>query len=157
MKHLIFCLLLFIALARNASAQRYYDSLKKALSFSGDDTNRVMVLYLLATYYESTDPDSTHFYAKQTEDLSETLRFPKGKFLAQDALIFPTVYRANYVQALAFAINNFTNAKAIPDESDRDYYLAVANERFGHIKRLMKDTVGNAAISARQSQLVQKS
>src|SRR5262245_19935919 len=143
MKSIVTSLLLF-SLSVNSFAQQYYDSLYRALNTSADDTSKVNILYLLATYFESTNPDSNYHYYQRTRALAEKLSYPKGKFLAEVALFFSVNLHGNYVRALGIALNNISNAEAITERQNRYYYMAYAYQCVGIVKGEMQDTIGLA-------------
>src|SRR6516225_2522624 len=145
MKKILIIWLTLGSISSTVSAQRYYDSLWHALKYSAEDTSRVKVFYLLSTYFESTNPDSNYYYYQRTKELSEELKYPKGKFLAGVALFFSVILHANYVRALGIALSNLSNAEAIKEKQDRLYYSAYANQCIGLVKNEMRDTIGKAA------------
>ncbi|MEJ7828984.1 MAG: ATP-binding protein [Segetibacter sp.] len=77
-------------LVTTATAQQYkssqIDSLRKIVDLSGQDTNRVLALQVLASSTTRSYPEMSMKLAQQGLDLSERLEFPKGKALCQHTI-----------------------------------------------------------------------
>jgi signal transduction histidine kinase len=132
--------LLFAALLGNiVSAQKYIDSLRRELNYSKEDTNRVILLCLLAGYHEYYQQDSNQYYVNQANQLADKLNFPKGRLYAGVTEFFKQIVNANYVEALKLAQRNLEMAKALP--YDRPYHEGQMHQNLGLVNRLMLDTV----------------
>jgi signal transduction histidine kinase len=98
---------------------------------------------LLATYYESANPDSNYYFVQKTEALSEKLNYTRGKFIAQSSLFFTVISTANYPRCIQIALNLIKIAESM--NADRTYYLAAAHNSLALAEQLMGDMVASAA------------
>lgn len=104
-------LLLFFLISFNTFSQNYADSLKKKLKNS-TDTNRINILNQLSFYYSERDDSISNSYANEAINLSDKLRFFKGKANAMNnkGIIYDVI--GNYDSALYY----YNNALKIATE-----------------------------------------
>src|SRR4051812_16086493 len=93
-------LLSFIITGVCAQNQSYLDSLKKALSLSKDDTDKVNLYIDLAWGYQWSFPDTALNYASSGLQLSKRLHFDKGEILLLNSMGEAFSQKGNYPKAL---------------------------------------------------------
>ncbi|MFI5156584.1 MAG: ATP-binding protein [Chitinophagales bacterium] len=131
--------LLFHFIINSSSAQRYIDSLRNELNRAKEDSNKALILCLIAGYHEYQDPDSNEYFVRQAIELSEKVHYAPGKLFAHITQFFTANLRSDYVTALALAQRNLQEAESMP--YDRLYYMANARAQLGLVKNEMGDTI----------------
>ncbi len=94
---LFFSLLIISALPQNV---HYVDSLKKALSQSEEDTNKVKLYEKLSWEYQFSYPDSALSYSLPGLQLAKKLHFEEGEFDNLASLGMSLTLKGNYSKAL---------------------------------------------------------
>src|SRR5258705_4472529 len=94
---LFFFLIAIFALPQNV---HYVDSLKKALSQSKEDTNKVRLYVNLSWEYQFSLPDSALSYSLPGLQLASKLHFEEGEFDNLTSLGMSLVTKGNYSKAL---------------------------------------------------------
>ena len=110
-----------------------------------EDTNKVTLFYLLATWFESTNHDSNYYYSKQALKLSEKLDYPNGRLFAGVADFFAANAEADYTRCLQIALHCLEIAESNKDPYQKIYGEAFAHGLIGIVKTNMHDTLGKAA------------
>lgn len=123
---LVFNLIFFVV---NVQAQnKEIDSLKHELSIhKAKDTIRVGLIYNLAFASLQTDLETTKLYLKQTEDLSHTLNYTKGKANALYLRGILENIKGDYATSLAFFKRSLEHYESIQDQGG----IADINVAFG--------------------------
>ncbi|MDP9230999.1 MAG: ATP-binding protein [Bacteroidota bacterium] len=109
-----------------ASAQQHYvDSLHHQVNNAKDDTTKVLALFGLAEYYGFNQFDSSFFYARQTIELSEKLKYPYGGSLGLRGLFYAYNCQGNYPKALEVTLQNFKIAEKIKKERPLNFWVVI--------------------------------
>lgn len=93
------CLLLFSpfhSFAQRAAVDSLYNNLSQ---YGPKDTMRVRAFIQLAYAYNQIDPDSTQFFARKAQELSEQLQYIRGIALSQQVLGVAYSIQGNYADA----------------------------------------------------------
>ena len=106
MKRLFLASFISLALVNALAQQSYVDSLHHEINNSKEDTTKVLVLNLLASYYGFNQFDSSIVYADQTIELSEKLNYDYGRSLGFRSLFLAFNCQGNYPKALEATLQN---------------------------------------------------
>ncbi len=129
---------LFMMLDLVFGQRAFLDGLEQKLSAATkEDTSRVIALNALANYYAYVQFDSSFFYAKLANALSEKIGYSSGRILSYRIAFSALNCQANYPRALEAALN----LKKITDEikkNDPSAYV-VPSYFLGVVYREMAD------------------
>src|SRR5579862_8681564 len=129
---------LFMMLHLVFGQRAFLDGLEQKLSAATkEDTSRVIALNALANYYAYVQFDSSFFYAKLANALSEKIGYSSGRILSYRIAFSALNCQANYPRALEAALN----LKKITDEikkNDPSAYV-VPSYFLGVVYREMAD------------------
>jgi len=107
-------LLLFICYLPALAQNQQVDSLKNMLSKEADDTNRIFTLLALAKNYTTIPPEEAVSYAIAARDLSDKLKFERGKALALKGIGMVYYNQGKYLETLDYwtqSLNVFDSAR----------------------------------------------
>jgi adenylate cyclase len=102
-------LLLIMVSAVSSAQQSVIDSLKRVISVSQEDTNKVKTINALSKVYFSTDPSTSVRYSEEAKKLSEKLQYKKGLALSLKNIGIGYYQQGKY----ANAITNWDKAMAL--------------------------------------------
>ncbi len=153
MKKRLYLLIVLMALIISTRAQPYIDSLFSELQKPKEDSNKVLVLCLLADYHEGISLDSNNYYVQKAVSLSEKINYPYGKFIALRSMFFAFILKANYTEALRIALESLNMSGAIKKENL--YFAAIAHYDLSLANRLVGNQ-GKSLEEAREAILFQQ-
>ena len=120
-------LIILLQYSGSAHAQlKWVDSVKNLLQSEHEDTNKVITLVTLASYYASSHSDSGIIYSQQGLDLAERLNFKNGILQAEGFLAICLMYSGNYPLGLDYAFKTLSVAKTTNPELRGWAYSLVA-------------------------------
>ena len=101
--------------AQSTGQARKVGSLLQLLAVSRADTGRAMILFELASWYETNNQDSSAYYLLQGKELAESLQFDKGiyYYYQQGAVLAYT--KGNYTEALDISAKGLALARKLKD------------------------------------------
>ena len=91
------------------------DSLKKAISHSKEDTNRVNLYVKLAGQYTWVNPDSNLFYSSKGVTLARKLEFKRGEVAALHVMGEALAVKGNLTKALEVKLEALHKAEKLHD------------------------------------------
>src|ERR1700740_329146 len=95
---------------------RAMDSLKNALTKSGEDTSRVNTLIALTKAFLGSSPDTSLSYASQARDLAARLRFTKGEAYALKYIGIYYYNQAKNIETLDYWLKSLELFRSIHDQ-----------------------------------------
>jgi signal transduction histidine kinase len=98
-----------------AQDAHYIDSLKRALSQSKEDTNKVNLYQKIAQPYVYVDPDTALPYAFRALELARKLGFKKGEIRALIIMGEAFAIKGNYPKALEIKLQSLQEAEKLND------------------------------------------
>jgi signal transduction histidine kinase len=113
MKILLFSLFAFFSVT--VSAQSFLDTLHEQLQNAKEDTAIIKATGELSQYYGVIRFDSSIYYADQTLDLSEKLKYTYGLFLSYRSIFAATNSIGDYPKALEWALKELKAAEQLKD------------------------------------------
>ena len=123
---LLFLASLIVLFTSFASAQQHYvDSLHNQVNNAKEDTTKVLALFGLAEYYGFNQFDSSFFYARQTIELSEKIKYTYGSSLGLRGLFYAYNCQGNYPKALEVTLQNFKIAEKIKSERPLNFWVVI--------------------------------
>ena len=103
------CVLLLLFSTVCISQQNMLDSLKRVITVSKEDTNKVKTINALSKAYFSTDPAASVRYGEEAKKLSEKLQYKKGLALSLKNIGIGYYQQGKYTNA----ISNWDKAMAL--------------------------------------------
>lgn len=110
---LLLCSLAIHAQNRGGPGSTNADSLKEVLVLQPPDTNKVLNLFRLSSYYRWRNPDSSFYYAHKALKLAEDLDYEGGIFWSLTAVCGASILAGDYPKELEYAFRALALSKKL--------------------------------------------
>lgn len=121
---LLYSLLCFLALQTHAQIspklKKYVDSLNQLID-QAPDTSKVDLLQKISWSYRNAMPDSTIIFAQKALDLSEKIKFGKGKIKSLNFIGVAYRNKGNYSLASKYYFDALRAAEKLDDQEQIGY------------------------------------
>jgi signal transduction histidine kinase len=129
------CCILFWAANGQTDLSHKLDSAFNLLKQSGEDSNKILLLYAIGYLYEDNKPDSASYFYTEGGKLSKKLNYERGVFKYLTNITAVLNFESKFDSSLSLNLESVNIAKKLNDQR----YLAIAYNNVGASYYNIKD------------------
>jgi hypothetical protein len=130
MKNCSLILLLFTCILSANAQSSGLDGLKRELSFTKEDTTRVLLLSEISLWSIFSNPDTSSQLAREGIRLAQQINYPKGKAYCERSLGFFFWSIGDYTTAIKLAFSGMPYAEASKDFGLQSWLYALLENAY---------------------------